>query len=157
MRYMFYNSESFNQNLNDWDVSNVTNMQYMFSQATSFNGDLSSWDVSNATDMSVMFNGASSFNGDLSSWDVSSVTNMFNMFEGTDALSDGNKCAIHVSFQSNDAWPYDWSDLCYQFETRDELVTAVNLWISDNAAALSTYGPINGWDVSLITNMSKIF
>ena len=30
-----------------WDVSNVTIMQYMFSGATSFNQDLSNWDVTN--------------------------------------------------------------------------------------------------------------
>ena len=93
------------------------------------------------------------FNGDISSWDVSSATDMTNMFLNAVELSDVNKCAIHTSFSSNANWPYDWSDNCYQFETRDELVTAVNLWISDNATALSTYGPINGWDVSLITNM----
>jgi len=37
---------------------------------------------------------------------------MTDMFEGAEALSDANKCFIHGSFQSNDAWPYDWSDLC---------------------------------------------
>ena len=84
-------------------------MKKMFFGAPSFNGDLSSWDVSSVTDMNYMFAVASSFNGDLSSLDVSSVTNMYNMFEGTDALSDGNKCVIHASFQSNDVWPYDWA------------------------------------------------
>ena len=28
------------------------------------------------------------------------------------ALSDENKCAIHESFSSNDAWPYDWNESC---------------------------------------------
>ena len=138
-------------------MSNVTNMQYLFSQATSFNGDISSWNVSNVTDMKKMFFYASSFNGDLSSWDVSSVTNMEDMFYGTDALSDGNKCAIHASFQSNDVWSYDWSEFCYQFATKEELTTAVDLWISDNSSALATYGTINGWNVSLITNMQELF
>jgi surface protein len=44
--------------------------------AKSFNGDLSNWKVSNVTDMSGMFERAGSFNGDLSNWDVSNVTNM---------------------------------------------------------------------------------
>ena len=107
--------------------------------------------------MSHAFRNAISFNQDISSWNVSNVTNMAYMFYHANALSDGNKCAIHASFQSNDVWPYDWSELCYQFETRDELVTAVDLWIADNSSALATYGPINSWDVSLITNMTNLF
>ena len=42
----------------------------------------------------------------------------------------------------------------FQPQTRAELDTGVDLWISDNATALSTYGDINTWDVSLITDMS---
>ena len=157
MLYMFAGASSFNGALLNWNVSNVTDMKYMFNSASSFNQDISNWDVSAVTDMYRMFLNASSFNQDISSWNISSVTNMANMFNNADALSDGNRCAIHALFQINDAWPYQWSDLCYQFETRDELVTAVNLWISDNPTALSTYGPINGWDVSLITNMGNLF
>jgi len=72
-------SNSFNQDISSWDVSNVTNMELMFNR-TDFNQDISSWDVSNVTDMSWMFWGASIFNQDISSWDVSSVTDMQQMF-----------------------------------------------------------------------------
>jgi len=37
------------------------------------------------------------------------------------------------------------------------LVIAVDLWISDNVAALSTYGEINTWDTSLVTDMTELF
>ena len=37
---MFYRAESFNQPLNKWDVSNVTNMWSMFYGAISFNQPL---------------------------------------------------------------------------------------------------------------------
>ncbi len=46
---------SFNGDISDWDVSDVTDMSGMFSDADSFNGDISDWDVSNVTDMSHMF------------------------------------------------------------------------------------------------------
>ena len=41
--------------------------------------------------------------------------------------------------------------------TKTELQTAVDLWISDNATALSTYGQINMWNVSLMTDMEDLF
>ena len=52
----------------------------MFKYASTFNQDLSNWDVSNVTDMSFVFYHASAFDQNVGSWDVSSVTNMFNMF-----------------------------------------------------------------------------
>ena len=46
----------------------------------------------------------------------------------------------------------------YKFSsTKADLQTAVDLWISDNSAALNTYGEINTWDVSAITDMSLLF
>ena len=40
---------------------------------------------------------------------------------------------------------------------RTALDTAINLWISNNASAVTTYGDINTWDTSLITDMSDLF
>ena len=45
----------------------------------------------------------------------------------------------------------------FQPADKAALVTAVNLWVSDNATALVTYGVINTWDTSLITDMSGLF
>lgn len=41
----FSYSEVFNQDISNWDVSNLTNMDYMFRYAQKFNQDLSSWNV----------------------------------------------------------------------------------------------------------------
>jgi surface protein len=70
---MFYNASAFNQPLNSWNTSNVTNMNSMFSFASVFNQPLNSWNTSNVTDMSFMFSNASEFNQDISTWVVSSV------------------------------------------------------------------------------------
>ena len=40
---------AFNQDISNWDVSNVTNMSYMFFDATAFNQDISGWCVTNIT------------------------------------------------------------------------------------------------------------
>ena len=44
---MFKDARSFNQPLNNWNVSNVTDMGHMFQEATSFNQPINKWNVSN--------------------------------------------------------------------------------------------------------------
>ncbi len=56
---------------NNWDVSNVTNMQDIFKNSK-FNGNISNWNVSNVTNMNKMFTD-SEFNGDISKWDINNV------------------------------------------------------------------------------------
>tara|TARA_B100000795_G_scaffold168644_1_gene127036 strand:+ start:388 stop:675 length:288 start_codon:yes stop_codon:yes gene_type:complete len=43
------------------------------------------------------------------------------------------------------------------FDTTVSLQTAVQMWNSSQATALNTYGPISGWDVSLVTDMRGLF
>ena len=78
MEAMFYANSVFNQDISNWDVSNVTDMNFMFA-STNFNGDISKWDVSNVIDMHCMFKD-SKFNGDISQWNVSNVIDMHCMF-----------------------------------------------------------------------------
>ncbi len=79
MQDLFMNS-NFNDDISNWDVSNVTNMSQMFVQTLYFNSDISKWDVSNVTSFYGMFYEAREFNADISNWDVSNVTNMEWMF-----------------------------------------------------------------------------
>ena len=45
MSGMFSYYIRFNQDINSWDVSNVTNMSSMFYRATSFNKPLNNWNT----------------------------------------------------------------------------------------------------------------
>jgi surface protein len=82
MSKMFFQCESFNQRLNQWNVSNVTTMYCMFMYCIRFNQPLDQWNVSNVTNMSKMFVNCNRFNQRLNQWNVSNVTNMSNMFNG---------------------------------------------------------------------------
>ena len=68
-------------NLNDIDVSCITNFSYLFSISTlkDFDGNISEWNVRNVLNMENMFQN-SDFNGDISNWNVSCVTKMSYMF-----------------------------------------------------------------------------
>jgi surface protein len=72
MSGMFQLTRVFNQPLNSWNVSNVTNMSSMFSGAYVFNQPLYSWNTAKVTNMTSMFrfNVATAFDQDISAWPV---------------------------------------------------------------------------------------
>jgi surface protein len=51
---MFTDAHAFNQNIDKWDVSKVTNMKWMFWNARAFNQDIGSWDISSLTNATGM-------------------------------------------------------------------------------------------------------
>jgi surface protein len=155
MKEMFRGASSFNQDLNGWDVSNVTstqnmffgasaltgglsnwmlsadtNMNGMFRSASMYNEDIDAWDLSSATGTAGMFRDASSFNQSLNSWDVSSVTNMSNMFFGASAFN-------------GDISSWDVSN-----------VTDMKVMFSD---ASSFNQDIGNWRVGAVADMSRMF
>ena len=79
MSEMFWGT-NFNDNISAWNVGSVTNMRQMFFAANTFNQPIGTWDVSSVTDMNGMFYFASAFNQNLDLWDVSNVTDMGTMF-----------------------------------------------------------------------------
>lgn len=87
--------------INSWDTGNVTTMHELFKDKTTFNDDISNWNVSNVAGgasttrgMFYMFGGASSFNQNIGSWNVSSVTNMRSMFFDATAFNNNGSSSI---------------------------------------------------------------
>ena len=52
----------------------------MLCGCSKFNQDISNWDVSKVKNMNTMFYGCSKFNQDISNWDVSKVKSMYGIF-----------------------------------------------------------------------------
>ena len=50
------------EDLSNWDVSNVLNMQSLFMYANNFNNNISNWNVSSVTSMAQLFQDAYDFN-----------------------------------------------------------------------------------------------
>jgi len=80
MSYLFLTKTSCNPNISAWDVSSVTDFHYMFHRASSFNHDIGNWDVSKGIDFHDMFWEATSFNQDIGGWDVSGGIKFGRMF-----------------------------------------------------------------------------
>jgi surface protein len=84
--YRDFEFMNFNGDVSMWDVSNVKDMSYMFYGCRYFNCDISNWNVSNVENMSLMFHDCTIFNANLSKWNVSNVTNMYGMFLGCESF-----------------------------------------------------------------------
>ena len=84
---MFFNANSFNQNIGNWNTSNVTDMSSMFGGARAFNQNIGNWNVSKVTEMGFMFRNANIFNQNIGTWNVSNVTSMSSMFEDAKAFN----------------------------------------------------------------------
>lgn len=101
MSCLFYKSSRRNfSGLENWDVSNVTNMSFMFNDLDFpkfFCGDgLENWDVSKVRDMSNMFGYCSKLNTEnIKNWNVSYVIDMTEMFI---------RCGDEKSFGDLSSW-----------------------------------------------------
>ncbi|WP_330443058.1 BspA family leucine-rich repeat surface protein [Flavobacterium sp. C4GT6] len=165
MEGMFHGASNLNSdpefplNLNNWDVSNVTNMKDLFRESTIGETSLDNWDVSNVTNMEAMFADITNFNGTLNSWDVSSVTNMKQMFYNTQMFN-----------QPLDNWDVsNVTDMSFMFNKNDVFNQPLNSWdVSSVTNMEQMFGgiesvsshfnqPLDNWDVSSVVNMKGMF
>jgi surface protein len=176
MHFMFFDNEVFNQPIDNWDVSNVTDMSNMFETAI-FNQPIGNWDVSSVTNMSYMFEHYSAFNQDIGNWDVSSVTDMSYMFEEAifnQPIGDWDVSSVtnmrnmfYNSAFNQDIGNWDASsvtNMFLMFADGSQFNQPIGDWDVSNVTDMrymfsnSEFNqPIGDWDVSSVTNMDFMF
>ena len=142
-----FKTSEFDQLLDNWDVSNVTDMSYMFS-SSHFNQPINNWDVSNVSNMEYMFYVSVYFNQPLDNWDVSSVTNMQVMFDNSGFNQPINNWDVS-----------NVTDMSNMFAVANEFNQPLNNWDVSNVtdmrnmfrSNISFNQPLNNWDVSSVT------
>ena len=155
MYSMFYGAtlgESFSQNLNNWDVRNIDNMDRMFHDSN-FNGNISDWDVSNVLSMEYTFADNPAFNQDIGNWNTSNVTNMSLMFRNSSFNQDiGNWDTSNVANMAQMFSGATFNQPIGNWDTSS--VTNMERMFID---AISFNQPIGNWDTSSVTNMQGMF
>lgn len=161
MSSMFANVQKFNHDISSWDVSSVTDMSWMFEDAWIFNQDISSWDVSNVTNMRGLFNDASEFDINLNSWNTSKVTDMSNMFGFFVRGGKFNNWWEALTFDtSNVTNMASMFDLAWYF---DQSINWLNTSKVTNMSHMFRNSKFNNWglpltiDTSSVTNMASMF
>ena len=146
--------------LEEFDTSNVTDMNFMFYDCSSLETlDLSNFDTSKVTNMSDMFVDCSSLKTlDLSNFDTSKVTNMRSMFLGCSSLETLDLSGFDTSNVTDMAFMFYG---CSSLKTLDLSnfdtfkVTNMSAMFSD-CSSLKTLD-LSSFDTSNATNMWDMF
>lgn len=155
MNCLFLDQKHFNSEIGYWDTGNVTTMRSLFDFAESFNQPIDSWNTSKVRDLAGMFIKAFSFNQPLNSWDVSKVMEMSQMFYHASSFN-----------QPLNLWDVsNATDMCHMFSKALSFNQPLNLWNVGKATtmrgmfrnAILFNQPLSNWDVSRVENMSEMF
>ena len=163
-----------------WNVSEVTNMMLLFKDTTEFleDDDISEWDVSNVEIMSYMFANCENFNQDISKWNTSKVTEMKGMFKNTKFNKFINTKEITVNGKTYIAWDVSKvTDMSNMFLNATAFNQYIGAWDVSSVTNMSSMfeGAISfnrfiktnkvtvydktyiAWDTSNVTKMDNMF
>ena len=181
---MFYGATKFNQDIENWDVSKVTNMSKMFYNASSFGKYIGTWNVSNVIDMSYMFyntpifnNGSTGFGNVIPLWNTTGIcpstklTNTTHMFDGAAQFNQPIDTWVvsnvtDMSYMFNDATMFNqdivnWNvlnvnNMSHMFDNAKSFNKIINIWIISNVTDMSyMFNNATSFNNSEITNNSS--
>lgn len=151
----FSGCDLFNQPLENWNTSNVTSMATTFLMAKNFNQPLGNWNTSKVVTTGSMFFNASQFNQPIGNWDMSSNLEMELMFQNAvkfnQPLGNWNTSkVIEMNFMFGNAKAFNQN---------------LNSWDTGQVKMMNQMfflaeqfnGNISNWNVSNVINMAYMF
>jgi surface protein len=148
------------------NLSGTTDMNLMFSLCSSLTSinRINEWDVSNVTNMTSVFNSCTNFNQNLNSWNVSKVTSFVSMFQGASNFNNGLASGV----SSTMPWTINTTNavsMSSMFNTASIFNQDISGWntskVIDFTGMFLGCGnfnqPIGTWDTSQVTTMANMF
>lgn len=183
---MFSEAEEFNQSIGDWDVSKGESFESMFYKADNFDQFIGEWDVSKGLSFNSMFRRSGSFNQNITGWDVSKSTDCTSMFERAESFQQDLTPWVYEAMACLTSNKFCYHSICNSapptptvapiptpptppttsaptttpasFLSKEQLQYWLNIYCYEESAIdISTYGTIDRWDVSKITDMESLF
>jgi len=167
-------SEQLKQQIENADVSQITDMSNIFSYCDEYHPmpvglgtlNLTKWDVSNVTNMKGMFAcnnynphpqmwSANTIDAKISTWDVSNVKDMSYMFYGTDHKDIDKLNSWDVSNVTNMESMFHNSNFSQSIDNWD-VSNVTNMKGMFRRTRYFNH-PLNNWDVSNVTTMNSMF
>ena len=154
---MFQNNKKFNQNLSDIDVSHCSNFYRMF-DSSNFNNEVWNWNLTGATKTYYMFYNAYYFDDNsISSWDMSTIQDMSYMFEGVHEYTTLNLHDWNVKSVTNTEYMF------YGILQLHENLTTWNTSKLKNARYMfrgivqQTWIDVSTWDTHNLQDTTQMF
>ena len=144
--------------LNDIDVSKITDMSYLFKNMNIKDIDISNWDVSNVTNMNNMFFHCNNFVGkSIEDWDVSKVETTIDMFQLCDYF-DANLQNWNLKSLKNAQGMFgNTTRFTGKGLEKWKLPTIENIDSMFYCATSFNNKDIENWDISNVKNMEDMF
>jgi surface protein len=137
MSSMFKNCMDMDQDISNWDVSKVTDMSSMFEGCT---------DIPDGLRQNIQ------------NWTVGNVDYFNDMFKNSGRWPVDTVLAINAAWGNFEWIQNEAGLLTAPFETPNQVIVAIDLWYTSPATYADTYGNMSSWDfASTLTDFSGLF
>lgn len=145
----------FDQPLGNWNTAKVLNMGAMFLMCQNFNQPIGNWNTSQVIAMDAMFNNARKFNQPIGNWNVSNVAEMEFMFSNAWAFNQPIE-----NWNVSGVWQMN-----HMFLNTKAFNQPIGNWNTSGVTAMNGMfynaiafnQPIGSWNTSNVVNMSTMF
>ena len=144
----------FNDNIGDWNTSNITEMWATFSCSNKFNQPIGNWNISKVNNMSYMFSDATEFNQSIDKWDTSNVRTMefmfYNSFKFNQSINNWNICNLeYINSMFGDT--YEYNQPMYKWD-----IKSIRYMQSMFQGAQKFNQDLNAWNINITIKLIDI-